>query len=100
MEASELRAVQAPLKQRYGDDPDSAVVTLSAEGSLSDSEVSCSVEAAARARGPFAAGLDVHSDRPAGLVACSEHIHVAQAHEKLADARRVNFHRGTRLWLA
>ena len=44
MEASELRAVQAPLKQRYGDDPDSAVVTLSAEGRLSGSEVSCSVE--------------------------------------------------------
>jgi uncharacterized OsmC-like protein len=42
MKAGELRAVQAPLKLRYRDDPASALVTLSAQGSLSDG-VSCSV---------------------------------------------------------
>jgi hypothetical protein len=32
MESSELRALQAPLKDRYREDPASAVVTLRAEG--------------------------------------------------------------------
>jgi uncharacterized OsmC-like protein len=39
----ELRALQAPLKQRYREEPGAAVVTLRAEGSLGDG-VSCSVE--------------------------------------------------------
>lgn len=44
MDTAELRAQQAPLKQRYRDDPQAAVITLAAEGSLSDTEVSCSVQ--------------------------------------------------------
>jgi uncharacterized OsmC-like protein len=39
-----LRAVQAPLKDRYRADPDAALVTLHAQGVLGEQEVSCSVE--------------------------------------------------------
>lgn len=44
MDAAELRAVQAPLKDRYRAEPTSALVTLKAEGRLGDEAVSCSVE--------------------------------------------------------
>jgi uncharacterized OsmC-like protein len=43
MQAEELRAVQAPLKERYREDPDAAVVTLRASGTLGEG-VTCSVE--------------------------------------------------------
>jgi uncharacterized OsmC-like protein len=43
MEREQLRAIQAPLKERYEDDPDAAVVTLSASGELGEG-VSCSVQ--------------------------------------------------------
>ena len=43
MEREELRAIQAPLKERYSDDPDAAVITLSAAGKLGEG-VSCSVQ--------------------------------------------------------
>jgi uncharacterized OsmC-like protein len=43
MDRSELRATQAPLKERYKDEPESAVVTLRAEGTLGEG-VSCSVQ--------------------------------------------------------
>ncbi len=42
MERDELRAIQAPLKKRYGEEPAAALVTLSASGSLGEG-VSCSV---------------------------------------------------------
>jgi uncharacterized OsmC-like protein len=42
MERDELRAVQAPLKERYREEPQAAHVTLSASGTLGDG-VSCSV---------------------------------------------------------
>jgi uncharacterized OsmC-like protein len=42
MRADELRSLQAPLKERYREDPDAATVTLSATGTL-DEGVSCSV---------------------------------------------------------
>jgi uncharacterized OsmC-like protein len=42
VDREELRALQAPLKQRYRQEPDAALVVLSAEGSLGDG-VSCSV---------------------------------------------------------
>jgi uncharacterized OsmC-like protein len=44
MNRDELRAVQAPLKDQYRAEPAAAVITLHADGSLSDSDVSCSVE--------------------------------------------------------
>jgi uncharacterized OsmC-like protein len=43
MDATQLREIQGPLKERYRDTPEDAVVTLSARGSL-DEGVSCSVE--------------------------------------------------------
>ncbi|GAC1319183.1 MAG: OsmC family protein [Acidimicrobiales bacterium] len=44
MEAEELRDIQAPLKDRYRNDPAAAVITLRADGSLSETEVACSVQ--------------------------------------------------------
>jgi uncharacterized OsmC-like protein len=43
MDGAELKAVQAPLKQRYREEPAAAMVTLSAEGAIGDG-VTCSVE--------------------------------------------------------
>ncbi len=43
MERDELRALQEPLKERYRDDPESALVTLTASGEL-DAGISCSVQ--------------------------------------------------------
>jgi uncharacterized OsmC-like protein len=43
VERDELRAIQAPLKERYEQAPESAVVTLQAEGTLGEG-VSCSVQ--------------------------------------------------------
>ncbi len=45
MNADELRAVQAPIKERYRSEPGTAVITLHANGRLDDpSGLSCSVE--------------------------------------------------------
>jgi uncharacterized OsmC-like protein len=44
MDREQLRAAQRPLKERYTTDPDAAHITLHAAGSLSDSDVVCSVE--------------------------------------------------------
>jgi uncharacterized OsmC-like protein len=44
MDGEELRAVQAPLKDRYRAEPTSALVTLRAEGELGAEAVSCSVQ--------------------------------------------------------
>lgn len=43
MERAQLRAAQSPLKARYRDDPESALLTLRAEGRLGLEDVSCSV---------------------------------------------------------
>jgi uncharacterized OsmC-like protein len=44
MNAESLRALQAPLKQQYRDDPGSAEVTLRARAALDSAGVSCRVE--------------------------------------------------------
>jgi uncharacterized OsmC-like protein len=44
MDANELRALQAPIKERYRSDPHAAVVTLKAKGSLDDTHVACKIE--------------------------------------------------------
>ena len=44
MNADELRAVQAPLKQRYRENPEGARITLTAKGALDDAHVACKVE--------------------------------------------------------
>src|ERR1700682_296980 len=43
MNAENLRAVQAPLKQRYREDPDAGLATLEADGEL-DQGIVCSVQ--------------------------------------------------------
>ena len=42
MNRDELRAVQAPLKERYAEQPEQALVTLTATGTLDD-ELACNV---------------------------------------------------------
>lgn len=44
MDANALRALQAPLKNKYREAPDSAVITLKAKGSLDDTSIACKVE--------------------------------------------------------
>ena len=44
MNADELRALQAPLKDRYRAEPGAARVTLRAEGSLDATSIACKVE--------------------------------------------------------
>ncbi len=43
MEAADLKNLQAPLKERYRDEPSAAKITLKAEGRIGDG-VTCSVE--------------------------------------------------------
>ncbi len=66
MNRDELRALQAPLKQRYRDDPGAGIITLEAEGRLGEG-VSCSV---ATGRALVEAGLHP-SAGGSGLQACS-----------------------------
>ena len=44
MDATELRAMQAPIKDRYKSDPAAALITLKARGSLDDQNIACKVE--------------------------------------------------------
>ncbi len=44
MDAAALRAMQAPLKDRYKGDPKAAVITLKARGTLDDTHIACKVE--------------------------------------------------------
>jgi uncharacterized OsmC-like protein len=44
MDATALRALQAPLKERYKQDPNAALVTLKAQGAIDDAGVACKVE--------------------------------------------------------
>ena len=44
MDAAQLRAMQAPLKDRYKSDADAALITLKAKGTLDDQNIACKVE--------------------------------------------------------
>ena len=44
MDAAGLRALQAPIKERYKTDPKTAYITLKAKGSLDDTSIACKVE--------------------------------------------------------
>jgi uncharacterized OsmC-like protein len=44
MDSTALRAMQAPLKHRYKDDPKSACITLKAKGALDEAHIACKVE--------------------------------------------------------
>jgi uncharacterized OsmC-like protein len=67
MKAEELRQMQAPLKARYKDDPDAAVVTLRASGEIGDESLTCKVETG---RALVEAGLHPATGGN-GLSACS-----------------------------
>ena len=43
MNATELKALQAPLKQQYKDTPETAIITLKANGRIGEG-VTCSVD--------------------------------------------------------
>jgi uncharacterized OsmC-like protein len=65
--AEELKAIQAPFKERYRDKPDAALVTLKAEGRLDELGIACKVETG---RGLVEAGLHPATGGT-GLQACS-----------------------------
>lgn len=44
MDAEHLRALQAPIKERYRAEPGAAIVTLRATGALDDANIACKVE--------------------------------------------------------
>jgi len=44
MDAAELRAMQAPIKEKYKTDAKAAFITLKAKGSIDESNISCKVE--------------------------------------------------------
>ena len=67
MKADELRAVQAPLKARYREDPQTALVTLRATGRLGAEPVTCKVTTG---KALVEAGLHPATGG-AGLAACS-----------------------------
>ncbi|MBK3733255.1 OsmC family peroxiredoxin, partial [Azospirillum brasilense] len=67
MDAQDLRARQAPLKDKYKDAPESAVVTLKARGTLDDSGIACKVDTG---RALVEAGLHPATGGP-GTQACS-----------------------------
>ena len=67
MEAGELRALQAPIKERYRADPRAALVTLRAKGTLGNANITCKIETG---RAFTAAGLHPATGG-SGLELCS-----------------------------
>jgi uncharacterized OsmC-like protein len=66
MDATALRAMQAPIKERYKGDPGAAMITLKAKGTLDDSNIACKVET-----GRALASRAASGDRRLGLELCS-----------------------------
>ncbi|MEK0083857.1 OsmC family protein [Benzoatithermus flavus] len=67
MDADALRELQAPLKARYKEDPDAAVITLKARGEIGQEGLACRVETG---RALVEAGLHPATGGT-GLQACS-----------------------------
>jgi uncharacterized OsmC-like protein len=67
MDANELRSLQAPIKERYRNDPQAAIVTLKAKGALDDANIACKLETG---RALAAAGLHPATGG-SGLELCS-----------------------------
>jgi len=44
MDAAGLRAMQAPIKERYKADPTAGLITLHAKGAIDDANIACKVE--------------------------------------------------------
>jgi uncharacterized OsmC-like protein len=66
MNSEELKALQAPLKEKYNNEPESALITLKAQGNIGEN-ISCKVETG---RAIVQAGLHPATGG-AGLLACS-----------------------------
>jgi uncharacterized OsmC-like protein len=67
MDAETLRATQAPLKAKYRETPEAAVITLSSEGSIDYANIACKVETG---RALVIAGLHPATGG-SGMEACS-----------------------------
>jgi uncharacterized OsmC-like protein len=67
MDAAGLRALQAPIKEKYRNDPKAGVITLKAKGTLDDANIACKVETG---RALAVAGLHPASGG-SGLELCS-----------------------------
>ena len=67
MDAAALRQLQAPLKQKYRDDPESAIAAMTASAAFTDPGITCTVETWA---GPVRAGLHPYTGGD-GADACS-----------------------------
>jgi len=67
MDAAGLRALQAPIKERYKSDPKAALVTLRAKGTLDHTNIACKVQTG---RAIAAAGLHPATGG-SGLELCS-----------------------------
>ena len=67
MQAEELRSLQAPLKSRYKEEPEAALITLKANGSLDGEGIACSVDTG---RALIEAGLHPATGG-SGMQACS-----------------------------
>ncbi|MBV9376996.1 MAG: OsmC family protein [Alphaproteobacteria bacterium] len=67
MDSAGLRELQAPLKEKYRNQPEAAVVTLRAHGDLADDAIACRVETG---RALIEAGLHPATGG-SGLEACS-----------------------------
>ncbi len=67
MDAAALRAMQAPIKDHYRNDPTAGLITLRAAGSLDDINIACKVETG---RGLAVAGLHPATGG-SGLELCS-----------------------------
>ena len=70
MDAAELRAMQAPIKDRYKNDADAALITLKAKGTLDDTSIACKVETG---RALAVAGLHPATGG-SGMELCSGHM--------------------------
>src|SRR4051794_11332474 len=67
MDTETLRAAQAPLKEKYREEPGAALITLHAEGELGTEDVACNV---ATSKAMVEAGLHPATGG-SGMLACS-----------------------------
>jgi uncharacterized OsmC-like protein len=68
MDAQDLRDIQAPFKARYANEPEAAVITLRAEGTIGGDGIACSVQTS---RVMVKAGLRPSAGGGGGVQACS-----------------------------
>ena len=98
MNAETLRSLQAPLKEKYRQEPNTALVTLRAEGRLGEG-ITCKIETG---KAPVTAGLHpaAFADLAGVARTCGQAgVHsvlghgVADAHVHAADGPSVRLHR-------